>query len=73
MINNDNILNEVTRYYDNKRFNAQNKAYELNTKLNEDEKWVNKILEEHDILLKNVFYAFYTKKKTYIIKKSDIE
>ena len=41
--------------------------------LKKDEKWVNKILEEHDILLKNVFYAFYTKKKTYIIKKSDIE
>lgn len=41
--------------------------------LKKDEKWVNKILQGHDILLKNVFYAFYTKKKTYIIKKSDME
>lgn len=41
--------------------------------LKKDEKWINKILEEHSISLKNVFYAFYTNKKTYIIKKSDME
>lgn len=41
MINNDSILNAVTKHYDNKRFNAQNKAYELNAMLNEDQQWVN--------------------------------
>lgn len=41
--------------------------------LKKDEKWINDILKEHEINLSNVFYAFYTKKKTYIIKKSDIE
>jgi len=41
--------------------------------LKKDEKWINKILEEHKITLNDVFYAFYTNKKTYIIKKSEIE
>ena len=41
--------------------------------LNKDEKWVNGILKEHNIMLDDVFYAFYTRKKTYIIKKDEIE
>lgn len=41
--------------------------------LKKDEKWINKILMDHNISLDNVFYAFYTKKKTYIIKKSEVE
>lgn len=41
--------------------------------MKKDEKWINKILKEHDITLDNVFYAFYTNKKTYIIKKSEVE
>jgi len=40
--------------------------------LNKDEAWINKILDDHGITLNEVFYAFYTKKKTYIIKKNDI-
>lgn len=41
--------------------------------MKKDEKWINKILNEHNITLDNVFYAFYTNKKTYIIKKSEVE
>lgn len=41
--------------------------------MKKDEKWINKILKEHNITLDNVFYAFYTNKKTYIIKKSEVE
>lgn len=41
--------------------------------MKKDEKWINKILSEHNITLDDVFYAFYTNKKTYIIKKSEIE
>lgn len=41
--------------------------------LRKDERWINNILKDHNITLDNVFYAFYTNKKTYIIKKSEIE
>jgi len=37
--------------------------------MNKDKIWVNKILENSKIKLKDVFYAFYKKDKTYIIKK----
>lgn len=40
--------------------------------LKKDDNWVKKILKEHDITLDNVFYAFYTNKKTYIIKKNEV-
>lgn len=41
--------------------------------LKKDQSWIDKILDDHKITLDNVFYAFYTKKKTYIIKKSEVE
>lgn len=41
--------------------------------MKKDNKWINKILKENNITLDNVFYAFYTNKKTYIIKKSEIK
>jgi len=41
--------------------------------LKKDDKWINSILKDHNIMLNEVFYAFYTKKKTYIIKKSEVE
>lgn len=41
--------------------------------MNKDETWINKILEKNNIELKNVFYAFYTKNKTYIIKKNEVK
>lgn len=34
--------------------------------MNKDEKWVNDILKKKNLKLENVFYAFYTKNKTYI-------
>ena len=40
--------------------------------MNKDEKWVNNILLKNKIDLSNVFYAFYTKNKTYIIKKDEL-
>jgi uncharacterized membrane protein YcaP (DUF421 family) len=40
--------------------------------LNKDESWVYNILKKKNLELENVFYAFYTKNKTYIIKKEDL-
>lgn len=40
--------------------------------LNKDKKWVYKILKEENISLNNVFYAFYAKGKTFIIRKKDL-
>ena len=47
--------------------------YEVLKDMNKDESWVNKILEKNKIELDNVFYAFYTKNKTYIIKKNEVK
>ena len=41
--------------------------------MNKDENWINKILEKNNIHLENVFYAFYTKNKTYIIRKNELK
>lgn len=38
-------------------------------KINKDMDWVYNILDNEEILLKNVFYAFYKKDKLYIIKR----
>ena len=40
--------------------------------LNKDENWVHDILKKKNIELENVFYAFHTKNKTYIIKKEEL-
>lgn len=40
--------------------------------MNKNIDWVYKILSKNKIELKDVFYAFYTKEKTFIIKKSEI-
>lgn len=47
--------------------------YEVLKDMNKDEKWIENILNKNKIKLENVFYAFYTKNKTYIIKKDEIE
>ena len=47
--------------------------YEVLKDMNKDESWVNKILEQNKIELNNVFYAFYTNNKTYIIKKNEVK
>ena len=40
--------------------------------LKKDEKWVKDILNQKEVDLKNVFYAFYKDNDTYIIKKSNL-
>lgn len=40
--------------------------------MNKDIDWVYNILNKNKLKLNEVFYAFYTKDKTYIIKKSEI-
>lgn len=41
--------------------------------IKKNESWINFILEKNKITLDNVFYAFYTHEKTFIIKKQDIK
>ena len=41
--------------------------------MGKDKSWVNRILSDNNILIDDVFYAFYTGTKTYIIKKSEIK
>ena len=40
--------------------------------MKKDRKWLNNLLTTEGVLLKDVFYAFYKKKKIYIIKKSGV-
>lgn len=47
--------------------------YEALKDMNKDETWINEILKKNKIEQKNVFYAFYTKNKTYIIKKNELK
>lgn len=44
--------------------------YTINN-MNKDTSWVYNLLKKNNIELENVFYAFYTKNKTFIIKKDD--
>ncbi len=41
--------------------------------MKKDLNWVYNILEKNKLKLKDVFYAFYTKDKTYIIRKNEID
>lgn len=41
--------------------------------LKKDMNWVMNILKKHQVSLEEVFYAFYTKNKTYIIKRSELD
>ncbi len=41
-------------------------------KIGKDEQWLNQVLKREKLTVKEVFYAFYTKNETYIIKKSDL-
>ena len=38
-------------------------------KIKKDINWINNILDENNLRLDEIFYAFYTKQKTFIIKK----
>lgn len=46
--------------------------YEVLNEINKDVKWIHKLLIKENLKLEDIFYAFYTKDKTYIIKKSDL-
>lgn len=46
--------------------------YKVLREINKDDKWVMKILKDKEIKLEDVFYAFHSKNKTFIIKKSDV-
>ena len=43
--------------------------YDTIKNMKKDINWVNNILNKNNVKLEEVFYAFYTKEKTYIIKK----
>lgn len=40
--------------------------------LKKNEKWVYNLLEKENVVLQEVFYAFYKNKKTFIIKQSEV-
>ena len=46
--------------------------YYVLKEINKNEKWLKQVLEKQNLNLEDVFYAFYTKNKTFIIKKSDL-
>lgn len=46
--------------------------YNVLREINKSDEWVMKILKDKKINLNDVFYAFYSKNKTFIIKKSDV-
>lgn len=46
--------------------------YQVLKEINKDYKWLNNILEKKGLVLKNVFYAFYTNKKVFIIERKDL-
>ncbi len=46
--------------------------YDTLKEIGKDKNWINNLLKENNIELENIFYAFYTKNKTYIIKKEDV-
>lgn len=46
--------------------------YEIVKEIGKDDNWVSQILKKNNIKLEEVFYAFYTNNKTYLIKKSDL-
>lgn len=40
--------------------------------IGKDKKWFNNLLKENNVDIEDIFYAFYRKNKTYIIKKKDL-
>lgn len=46
--------------------------YNVLKDMNKNKDWIYNILKKNKIELENVFYAFYTKNKTYIIKKDEL-
>lgn len=46
--------------------------YGVLKEIKKDEKWLNTLIKENNINIENIFYAFYTKNKTYVIKKDEV-
>ena len=46
--------------------------YTVLKEINKDYKWLNNILRNKKLELKNIFYAFYTNNKLFIITKEDL-
>ena len=46
--------------------------YDVLKEINKDTIWIHKLLTSKNLKLEDIFYAFYTKDKTYIIKKSEL-
>lgn len=46
--------------------------FEVLKELGKDAQWVLNILEDKNLTLNDVYYAFYNKKKTYIIKRDEL-
>lgn len=40
--------------------------------IGKNKKWLDKLLKDNNVKLENVFYAFYRKDKTYLIKKDEL-
>ena len=47
--------------------------YEVLKDMKKDEDWIKKILDDNKLQLDDVFYAFYSKNKTFIIKRDELE
>ena len=45
---------------------------EVLKEIKKDEEWLYELLRRKNVALEDVFYAFYTDKKTFIIKKTDL-
>ena len=46
--------------------------YDVLKEINKDTVWIHKLLIKENLKIEDIFYAFYTKDKTFIIKKSDL-
>jgi len=46
--------------------------YDVLYEIGKDEKWLNKLIKDNNVDVENIFYAFYTKNKTYVIKKDEV-
>lgn len=46
--------------------------YHVLKEIHKDQKWLNHMLERKNLKLEDVFYAFYTNHKTFIIKRKDL-
>ena len=49
-----------------------NAKQSLLSEINKSERWLLELLKKKNIELDDVFYAFYTKSKTFIIRKSEL-